>query len=263
MIMMVGVNPCKPAFLALIVLSGTDGFGLLSGPPCTKGHSETLSTMWMAQESQTESASFDPSLLTMGRRTLLQRIPVAALGWTAAALRPAAVHAEYTDLPSIAPCPRSSSGDASSSTNCVSTASVRQLDQYLPPWTYNGMSRAEVVARLKGVIESDSNLSLIVDQPNYWKVQATRSFNVDEIELVFNDADEVITFRSIQVGGPSVSDFGANRSRLEAIRIKAQLGVMGQEYDLADPTSEGAFGQLKAFYGLQSGTGFEDINLDR
>ena len=251
MIMMVGVNPCKPAFLALIVLSRTDGFGLLSGPPCTKGYSETLSTMWMAQESQTESASFDPSLLTMDRRNLLQSIPVAALGWTAAALRPAAVHAEYTDLPSIAPCPRSSSGDASSSTNCVS------------PWTYNGMSRAEVVARLKGVIESDSNLSLIVDQPNYWKVQATRSFNVDEIELVFNDADEVITFRSIQVGGPSVSDFGANRSRLEAIRIKAQLGVMGQEYDLADPTSEGAFGQLKAFYGLQSGTGFEDINLDR
>jgi hypothetical protein len=32
---------------------------------------------------------------------------------------------------------------------------------------------------------------------------------------------------------------------------------------LADPSSEGALGQLKAFYGLQSGEGFEDIDLDR
>jgi uncharacterized protein (DUF1499 family) len=140
---------------------------------------------------------------------------------------------------------------------------VKQLDQYMPPWTFNGMSKDEVMARLKGVIAADSSMIPLVEKPGYLKVQATRSFYTDELEFALNEVDEVVTFRSSQISGPMVSDFNANRKRLEEIRVKAKLGVMGQEYDIADPTSEGTFGQLKAFYGYQSGEGFEDINLDR
>jgi uncharacterized protein (DUF1499 family) len=165
------------------------------------------------------------------------------------------------DAPSITACQRSD--DPSVTLNCVSTSSVKQLDLYAPPWTFNGMTKDEVMARLKGVIAADSSMILLVEKPNYLKVQAGRSFYTDELELSINEADEVVTFRSSQVSGPMVSDFGANRKRLEEIRVKAKLGVMGQEYELADPSSEGALGQLKAFYGLQSGEGFEDIDLDR
>jgi uncharacterized protein (DUF1499 family) len=125
------------------------------------------------------------------------------------------------------------------------------------------MTKDEVMARLKGVIAADSSMILLVEEPNYLKLQAGRSFYTDELEFSINEADEVVTFRSSQVSGPMVSDFGANRKRLEEIRVKAKLGVMGEEYELADPSSEGALGQLKAFYGLQSGEGFEDIDLDR
>jgi uncharacterized protein (DUF1499 family) len=125
------------------------------------------------------------------------------------------------------------------------------------------MTKDEVVARLRGVIKSDASMMLLVDQPNYLKAQASRNFYTDELEFVVNEADEVVTFRSSQVSGPSVSDFNANRKRLDEIRVKARLGIMGQEYEVPDPSSEGPLGQLKAFYGLQSGEGFEDVNLDR
>lgn len=166
------------------------------------------------------------------------------------------------EIPAISPCQRSTDPSVAT-TNCVSTASVRQLDLYMPPWTFNGMTKEEVVARLRGVIASDSTMMLVVDQPNYLKAQASRNFCTDELEFVVNEADEVVTFRSSQVSGPAVSDFNANRKRLDEIRVKARLGIMGQEYELADPSSEGPLGQLKAFYGLQSGEGFEDVNLDR
>jgi uncharacterized protein (DUF1499 family) len=165
-------------------------------------------------------------------------------------------------IPTISSCQRSTDPSVTT-TNCVSTASVRQLDMYMPPWTFNGMTKQEVVARLRGAIASDSSMMLLVDQPNYLKAQASRNFYTDELEFVVNEADEVVTFRSSQVSGPMVSDFNANRKRLDEIRVKARLGIMGQEYELADPSSEGPLGQLKAFYGLQSGEGFEDVNLDR
>jgi uncharacterized protein (DUF1499 family) len=165
-------------------------------------------------------------------------------------------------VPTISPCQRSTDPSVPT-TNCVSTASVRQLDMYMPPWTFNGMTKQEVVARLRGAIASDSSMMLLVDHPNYLKAHASRNFYTDELEFVVNETDEVVTFRSSQVSGPMVSDFNANRKRLDEIRVKARLGIMGQEYELADPSSEGPLGQLKAFYGLQSGEGFEDINLDR
>jgi len=126
------------------------------------------------------------------------------------------------------------------------------------------------MARLKGAVTaatSSDNMSILTETDNYLKVSATRNFNTDEIEFLINPADSAITFRSRQVDGPAaVSDFGANRNRLDRLRKSAKVfGVMGDDFGTADAVAprESAFDQLKAFYGLQFGEGFEDVVLDR
>lgn len=126
------------------------------------------------------------------------------------------------------------------------------------------MSPSEAMARLKGAVSVDKTLSISKETDTSLKVVASRNFNTDEIEFVVNSVDGVIIFRSRQVDGPSVSDFGANRKRLEELRKAAKFGVMGEEFETADVAPrEGALGQLKSFYGLRSGQGYEDIVLER
>jgi uncharacterized protein (DUF1499 family) len=166
------------------------------------------------------------------------------------------VHAEDH---SITPCPPSA---YTKSANCVSSASVRTVDLFAPPWTFD-MTPGEAKARLKGAIQVDNTLSLIKEEEKYLKVQATRAFSTDELEFVINSADQVITFRSTQVDGPdNLGDFGANRKRLEEIRTRAGFQLMGAEFESADlAPRENAVGQLRAFYGLYSGSGYEDVLL--
>jgi hypothetical protein len=80
------------------------------------------------------------------------------------------------------------------------------------------------------------------------------------LEFLVNSQDKVVTFRAEQDGEPSVSDFGAIRKQLDSIRQRGKFGVMGQGVtaDTA-PSKNGPLGQLKAFYGLQSGQGFEGV----
>ena len=61
-----------------------------------------------------------------------------------------------------------------------------------------------------------------------------------------------------------MSDFGANRKRLEDIRKRAGIfDVMGADFDSADSgPREGTAAQLRAFWGFQSGGGYESILLD-
>jgi uncharacterized protein (DUF1499 family) len=153
------------------------------------------------------------------------------------------------------------------SANCVSTASVKQVDLYMAPWTWpEGISVDEVVGRLKGAIVADATLSLDEQRDNrYFRVRAARNFCTDEIEFVVNPVDRVVTFRSQQIEGPdNVSDFGANRKRLDELRRRTTvLDVMGAEFETADSAPrEGTVGQLKSFWGLQSGEGYESILLD-
>ena len=57
---------------------------------------------------------------------------------------------------SIVPCPKKATSGTPA--NCVSTASVKQLDLYAAPWTWpDGLSVDEVAARLKGSIATDSS----------------------------------------------------------------------------------------------------------
>jgi len=152
-------------------------------------------------------------------------------------------------------------------TNCVSTASVRQVDCYAPPWTFE-VSADEAMARLKGVIASDPSLELVEEvSPSYLKVTSNRGplDATDEIQFLVNTQDKVVTFKSFEIGEPSVSDFGANRKRLEGLRKRAGVfGVMGDGLtaDSYGNRGTGPLQQLKAFYGLQSGGGYEEIFED-
>jgi uncharacterized protein (DUF1499 family) len=154
--------------------------------------------------------------------------------------------------------------------NCVSTASIRQFDSYAPPWTWqddNNLSADAIIARLKGAIAVDPNLTLIAQTSDTLVVTAQRNaFCTDQIIFRVNGIDRAVTFSSRQVSGPDgVSDFGANRKRLERIRQSTKvLSIMGSELDSADATAprESVTDQLKAFWGLQSGGGYESVLLD-
>lgn len=153
---------------------------------------------------------------------------------------------------------------------CVSTSNVRQLDLYLPPWTFS-KPVDEIMSRLKGAIVADPTCEIVQQDGNqYLKVEAKRSDlfgTIDELEFVINEADQVVTFRSAATNNEN-TDFGLNKKRLDEIRKRAGcFGVMGDSMMSADSVSQGQrgngpLGQLKAFYGLQSGGGFEDVVLE-
>jgi uncharacterized protein (DUF1499 family) len=155
----------------------------------------------------------------------------------------------------IEKCTRTADGSPS---NCVSTASVRQVDLNMSPWTYpDDMAPVEVMGRLKGALK---NAEIEVSKDTYLLAKARRGLGiVDQLEFVVNESDHVVFFSSRQVDGPNANDLGANRKRLEDIRLRTGFRIMGEEYERP---REGALGQLKAFYGLQSGAGFEDVVLD-
>jgi uncharacterized protein (DUF1499 family) len=172
---------------------------------------------------------------------------------------------------SIRKCPTGGSGGSGgdSKVPCLSTSNVRQLDLYLPPWTFT-TSSADAMARLKGAIVADPLCDILhQDDNDHLVVSAKRNGDVfgivDELEFVINGADQVVTFRSSAPTDTTTPDFGQNRKRLEDIRKRAGIfGIMGESLNSADSVSEGAkgygpVGQLKAFYGLQSGGGFEDV----
>lgn len=153
---------------------------------------------------------------------------------------------------------------------CISTSNVRQLDLYAAPWTFSSTAD-EAAARLKGAIEGeplntilpleDTTGRVVLVESKRSKLQLTRY----RMEFLINESDGVITFRSSAPSDSPGKDFGLQRQRLSEIRERAgSFGVMGEELNTADSksTSErgnGPLGQLKSFYGLQSGAGFEDV----
>ena len=165
-----------------------------------------------------------------------------------------------TPARTITGCPKNTSGK---SNNCVSTSNAKQLDLYSSPWTFES-SAEEAFARLKGLVKSDPLLEIVeVDEEGkYLRAEAKRLNTVDSIEFLVRADDNVVVFKSEEKGSSGISDFGANRKRLDDLRLKSggYFNVIGG-YDLGmqGKKTEGAFGQLKAFYGLQSGQGFESV----
>ena len=156
------------------------------------------------------------------------------------------------------------------STVCISTSNIRQLDLYAPPWTFTS-SADEVMARLKGAIESEPLNSIVPSEENtsrHLVVDSKRSklgSTAYRMEFVIKESDGVITFRSSAPEDVTGPDFGLQRQRLSEIRERAAtFGVMGEALNSADSKSTGEkgygpLGQLKSFYGLQSGGGFEEV----
>ncbi|KAG7360166.1 DUF1499 domain containing protein [Nitzschia inconspicua] len=159
----------------------------------------------------------------------------------------------------------------SSKSPCVSTSNVRQIDLYSPPWTFpSSYSADEIMSRLKGAIVTDSTCDIVQQDGNqHLVVQAKRPNDLfgtlDQLEFVINAQDQVVTFRSSAPEDSTATDFGLQRRRLDEIRKRAGIfGVMGDSMNTADAATtaergNGPLGQLKAFYGLQSGGGFEDV----
>ncbi|GAX16662.1 hypothetical protein FisN_23Lu212 [Fistulifera solaris] len=149
---------------------------------------------------------------------------------------------------SIPPC-------SPSSNSCLSTASVRALDKFIAPWSYpSNLSSSDVIDRLANSL---TQCEILERSDTSLKAKSTRNFGaVDEISFEVNDADRVIAITSQQVDGPELNGLAGQKNRLREIQLKA--GFLGGE----EVPREGALGQLKAFYGLQSGSGFEDVFLE-
>jgi uncharacterized protein (DUF1499 family) len=148
--------------------------------------------------------------------------------------------------------------------NCVSTSSVRQVECYVAPWTFE-CTATEAQSRLKGVFVADPlTYNDIYEEKDYIRVKAGRGLVTDELEFVFDEEGKFVKMRSAELTEtPSISDFGANRRRIDGIRKEAKVfDVMGGSYDAVESRGTGPMGQLKAFYGLQSGAGFEGLYED-
>lgn len=173
-----------------------------------------------------------------------------------------AVATATDDITNIEKCEKPPNGIP----NCVSTASVKQVDLYMAPWTwYDDISSETILARLKGAIAYDPTLTIVDQTSLSLIVEGKRNFAIDRIVFRVNPNDRAVTFQSRQIEGPeNVSDFGANRKRLEQLRKKTQiLEIMGSEFASADAgRREGAADQLRAFWGFQSGGGYESVLLD-
>ena len=137
-----------------------------------------------------------------------------------------------------------------------------------PPWTFE-VNPDEAFARIKGVLKSDDSFVITEedDDARYIRAYAKRIAGRDEVEFLVKGDDKVVLFRSTAPKNGSVSDFGANRKRIEDIRKRGAVfdlmggGLTADSYDGGGAASKGnnPWGQLKAFYGLQSGEGFESV----
>lgn len=154
--------------------------------------------------------------------------------------------------------------------DCVSTANIRDAKgSYFPPWTFE-VSPDEAYARIKGVLKSDPGFEIteVDDEARYIRAFAKRlGVDDDEVEFLVKGDDKVVLFRSTAKKNGSVSDFGANRKRIDDIRKRGGVfelmggGMTADSVDGGGAASRGnsPWGQLKAFYGMQKGEGFESV----
>jgi len=163
-------------------------------------------------------------------------------------------------------CPKPTPGKPN---NCVATSNIKQLENYSPPWIFEGSSD-EAFARLKGLVKSEPTFKIIEmdDEGKYMKIDVQRLNTQDEIEFIVRGDDKIVLFKSFEKdGGTGLSDFGTNKKRVDGLRLKSGgfFNLQGEGLT-ADSFDGGSFGkrygvtsQLKAFYGLQSGKGFEEV----
>lgn len=95
------------------------------------------------------------------------------------------------------------------------------------------MSPDEAFARIKGVLKSDDSFVIteVDDDARYVRAYTKRiTVDQDEVEFLVKGDDGVVLFRSTARKNGSVSDFGANRKRINDIRKRgAVFSVFSRE----------------------------------
>lgn len=182
---------------------------------------------------------------------------------------PPATTTATTSTRTIEGCPKPISGKPN---NCIATSNIKQLENYSPPWTFE-VSADEAFARLKGLMKTDASFEVkeLDEEQKYMLVEVQRSFNTrDRLEFLVKGDDKVVVYKSTEIEGIGLSDLGINKKRVDDLRIKSGgiFRLMGDGMT-ADSYEGGRFGrangiggQLKAFYGLQSGKGFSEVFED-
>lgn len=112
-------------------------------------------------------------------------------------------------LAPLAPCP--------GTPNCISSlAPADDQVHHLPPLPYRG-SRADTERRLRGALATVPRLTRRAAPADQWRFEA-RSLVfrfVDDVEFLFDDAAQVVHFRSASRVGRG--DWGVNRRRMRRI----------------------------------------------
>lgn len=100
--------------------------------------------------------------------------------------------------------------------NCVSSVSTDEMNR-VDPIPFQGC-RTESEAKLLKLINSLERATVVVQKENYIKVEIRSAVFrfVDDVEFVFDDANQLIHFKSVARNG--YYDFGVNRRRMNAIR---------------------------------------------
>lgn len=123
-----------------------------------------------------------------------------------------------------------------SKSNCISTSSINSVEKYSRPWEFS-TSPTEEYRQIVSVIDSDPYLSIAEkDEANlYVRAEAKSAVpptGIDDIELLINSKDKLITYRSnsrdvLMAGSQVIGDGGSNRNRLNSIKLKLKVEEMG------------------------------------
>lgn len=124
--------------------------------------------------------------------------------------------------------------------NCISTSSVNSLEKYSRPWEFVKPVEEEY-SEILNVLKSDQYLK-VADQDSlqfYVRAEAKSAVpptGTDDIELLLNGKDKIITYRSnsrelVTAGSQVIGDAGSNRNRLDSIKRKLGVSDMGMTAD--------------------------------
>lgn len=106
----------------------------------------------------------------------------------------------------LSPCP--------SSPNCVTSQGGN--DQHsIAPLTFDG-DPAPALRELRVLLAARGDTTIVVEEPNYLRVEFRTTFFVDDGEFLLNAENRRIEMRSASRVG--YSDLGKNRARIEEIR---------------------------------------------
>ena len=105
-----------------------------------------------------------------------------------------------------------------SSPNAVSTQAT-DADHRVAPLAYAG-TRERALASLRAIVEHTPRTRIVEANPDYLYVEYTSALMgfVDDVEFYFPPNEKLVHVRSASRLG--YRDFGVNRARIEAIRLK-------------------------------------------